>query len=256
MSKHLAISVCALLAPSCTATVPRVRAVQDAPEKSADEIAKELSNPTAALASLNANFIYRELDGNLPGANGQDSFSLFLQPAFPFPQGDGYNLIFRPGISLLTNEPFFDTGTGSIDTENLNLSDLGFDLAYGTTTPGGTLMLGGLVGTIPTATDDDLGRSKWALGPEVALGLVREWGVVGALVSHQWDVAGGGSTDINQTGAQYFYAVSLVDGWQLGAGPTISYNHEVNSDNALSLPLGPGRVSNHDPRRASVEILS
>ena len=72
-----------------------------AEEKSADEIAKELSNPAGALASLNFNLQYTEFTGALPGSDDQESTSVIFQPALPFPVGDkGRKIIFRPAVSL------------------------------------------------------------------------------------------------------------------------------------------------------------
>ena len=60
-----------------------------------DELAKELANPGAANATLNFKFEYRTFDGELPGADDQDSFTATFQPVFPFVLSNGNNLIFR-----------------------------------------------------------------------------------------------------------------------------------------------------------------
>jgi hypothetical protein len=99
---------------------------------------------------------------------------------------------------------------------------------------------GGLVGTIPTATDDRLGKDQWALGPELLLGKIGGWGVVTAILSHQWDVSGGDAgveTDI--TSLNYIYAFPLGKGWQFSAAPAITYDH-TRPDDKLTLPLGVG----------------
>ncbi len=56
--------------------------------QSADEIAKELSNPAGSLASLNFNLQYQTFKGDLPDADDQDSWSMIFQPTLPFPVGD------------------------------------------------------------------------------------------------------------------------------------------------------------------------
>ena len=102
------------------------------------------------------------------------------------------------------------------------------------------MVVGGIVGTLPTATDDALGLDQWLLGAEVAVGKVSEWGVLGLLVSHQWDVAGEDSFSTSITGGQYFYTVNLSDGWQISSSPTFSYNHEAQSGQEWTFPLGVG----------------
>ena len=58
--------------------------------------------------------------------------------------------------------------------------------------------------TMREATNDLLGLDQWLLGPEAAVAMVRPWGVLGVLVSHQWDVAGEDDFDTSITGGQYF----------------------------------------------------
>ena len=43
----------------------------------------------------------------------------------------------------------------------------------------GLVVIGDMVETLPTATDDALGFDQWFLGSEVALPMVRRWGVAG-----------------------------------------------------------------------------
>ena len=67
-----------------------------AQEPTTDEIARELSNPTSALMSLNSPIDYRSFKGTLPGASDQSAWNYLFQPVFPFPQGSGANILFRP----------------------------------------------------------------------------------------------------------------------------------------------------------------
>lgn len=72
------------------------------------------------------------------------------------------------------------------------------------------------------------------------IGYIQKWGAIGALVNHQWDVAGDDDFDTSITGGQYFYAFNLGNAWQINAGPIWSYNHKAASGNKLTLPLGIG----------------
>ena len=67
-----------------------------------------------------------------------------------------------------------------------------------------------------------------------------EWGFVGLLLTHQWDIAGEDSFDSSITAGQYFYTVNLKNAWQIQAQPTFSYDHEAESGNKLTLPVGIG----------------
>ena len=89
---------------------------------------------------------------------------------------------------------------------------------------------------------DPFSLLQWSIGPEFMVGMLRDWGALGVLLTHQWDVASTSSSaaDINITGGQYFYTYLLDGGWAIGAGPTFSYDWEADSDNSLTLPLGIG----------------
>ena len=54
-------------------------------ELSLDEIAKELSNPVTALATINNDFEYRIYQGSLPGADDDSAFIYTLRPSIPIP---------------------------------------------------------------------------------------------------------------------------------------------------------------------------
>jgi len=206
----------------------------------AEEMAQKLANPTNPIMTIGNNFDYVTFQGDLPGAEEESSFRYLFQTVFPFKLADGKGTVFfRPAVPIFFNEPVPD-GLGGFSSEGTDLGDIGFDLSYGQTSKSGWLYGGGVIGTLPTATNDQLGKDKWALGPEVLFGKVAKWGVVMGLFTHQWDVAGSGDAKINNSALTYIYAFSLGGGWQVAASPVITYDHEAASDNKLSLPLGIG----------------
>lgn len=216
-----------------------------AEEKSADEVAKELSNPAGSLSSLNFNLQYTDYTGDFPDSHDEESTAVIFQPVFPFPVGDqGRRVIFRPAITVPFDQPVIDAAKNNFDDADVGMADITFDLVYAgtemTSKQDGYLWGLGLAGTFPTATDDDLGGDQWRLGPELFGGIIREWGLVGALVSNQWDVGGSNDTYYSAMTAQYFYAYGLGNGWQIASSPIITYDWEADSDDALSLPLGFG----------------
>jgi len=206
---------------------------------SAEEVAKQLADPNSVLGTLNFNLDYFTYKGDLPGASDQSATRLTFQPVFPYPINDTTNFYLRPAVPVVISQ---DVPTaGGFNNEGVEIGDIGFDAAVGKSLPGGYVLIGGVVGTLPTATDDALGLDQWLLGPEVAVGKVSEWGVLGLLLSHQWDVAGEDDFSTNITAGQYFYTFNLGDGWQISATPTFSYNHEAPSgQEAWTLPVGFG----------------
>jgi hypothetical protein len=213
-----------------------------AQEKNADELAKELSNPATALASLNLNIEYRTFKGDLPNADAQDSWTASFQPAMPFPVGGGNNIFIRPLFPIILDQPVFNSNKADFDKKGFGLGDIAFDLAYGgTDKKTGLISLIGLFGSMPTATDDAIASDQWRLGPEVVLGIIKKWGVLGFLAFHSWDVGGSNDTHFSTTSFQYFYAFGLGNGWQLAAGPTITYDWAADdSDSRWAIPVGIG----------------
>ena len=198
-----------------------------------DELAKELANPGAANATLNFKFEYRTFDGELPDADDQDSFTATFQPVFPFVLSNGNNLIFRPAIPYVFGQPVFNAGQGAFDTEDA-IGDIAYDLLYAGTRNGWTLGAG-LVGAVPTGTD--ISSDNWLLGPSALAVKTEDWGVWGFFPFHNEKVGGSGA-DVSITSLQYFLFYGLGDGWQIGTGPTITYDWEADSDDAWTVPFG------------------
>ena len=130
----------------------------------------------------------------------------------------GRKFIFRPLFSLEFDQPVFD---GDFDSADPNLGDTSFDLVYAgtemTSKNDGFLWGIGLAGTVPTATDSDLAGNQWRFGPELFGGIIRKWGVVGALVANQFNAGGSNNTTYSVMTAQYFYAYGLGNGWQISS---------------------------------------
>lgn len=244
MLKRLAVpcryrAICSVTVAALLATTAMVRA-EEAPSetKSAAEIAAELANPNTVLGTLNFNFDYVSYEGDLPGAGDQSALRLTFQPSLPYPLGKGVNFFARPAVPLILKQDV--PVAGGFDDPGFNLGDIGFDSGVGKTYPSGLILIGGVVGTLPTATDDALGKDQWALGPEGLIAVVKKWGALGLLVTHQWDVAGDDDFDTNLTGGQYFYVFNLKNGWQIRSGPTFAYDHEAPSGQRWTLPAGIG----------------
>ena len=209
-----------------------------AEERSASEVARELANPNTSLGFLANILDYTTYDGDLPDSDNQDSWRYSFQPSIPYPLAKDTNFFLRPLIPIILDQPVFVDG--DFDDKGVELGDISFDIAISKGYPSGWQVIGGMAGTLDTATDDDLGGGQARLGPELFIGKKTDWGFLGALVSHQWDVAGDDyATSI--TAGQYFYTINLKDAWQIQAQPTWAYNHQADdSDDKLTFPLGIG----------------
>jgi hypothetical protein len=210
----------------------------------ADEAAKELANPAGALASFANNFSYQTFDGDLEGADKEDMWSYTFQPVLPFPVGDkGRRIIVRPAITMSFNQPVFDSDAGKFTHLDTEFSDITFDAVYaGNTmkTKGVGYLWGfGVAGTLPTASEKELGGDQYRLGPEIFGGLLRKWGVVGALINNQFNIGGSGESH-SKTTIQYFYGITLGNGWQILSAPVLSYDWKAPSDEAWAIPIGTG----------------
>jgi len=225
-----------------------------AAKPSADEIAASLANPNTPLASLNLKFQYRQFEGDLPGADDEIGTGLIFQPTLPFPLNGGDKIIFRPAIPLLIDQPVFDAASGEFDTES-GIGDIGYDLAYAPKSEDGRLLAYGIVGTIPTATEDSLGTDRWTLGPEFFIGKVSKKYVLGALLTHQWDIAGSGDADISLTSFNLFYVLLPGGGWNVGTAPIMTYDNE-NDEATIPINLNAGKtvIWNGRPWKLGAEI--
>jgi hypothetical protein len=227
-------------------------------EKSASEIAKELAHPNTTLGTMNFNFDYINYQGDLPDAGSQNSFTMGFQPVLPVPLSKTMNLFVRPNIPLYFTQPTY--GANGFENQGFNLGNISADIAVGKTFPSKTIGVIGVFGSFRTATNDALRSPYTLLGPEIAVGQIFKWGVVGLLVTHGWSVnkidattddsfsilgdnvflASEGGESASITSGQYFYVVHLKNGWQIQGSPTYSYNHKAEKGNKLTLPIGTG----------------
>ena len=225
-----------------------------ASQPSAEEIAQKLANPNAPMASLTFRLQHRIFEGNLPGANDQSGTALIFQPSFPFSLENGDVVFFRPAIPIQLDFPAIDPTTASFKSES-GIGDIAFDIAYGRTTKTGMLYAGGIIASLPTATNDALGTDRFTLGPEIMIGkLTKKW-VIGAFPNHQWDVGGSGDKDINLTTIQLFGTVLPGGGWNYGTSPILSYDHITDQWTIpLNVTFGKTVIWSGRPWKLSAEI--
>ncbi len=192
---------------------------------SADEIAKSLANPNSPLASLTLKVQYTTFKGDLPNADDQDKFGLTFQPTLPFPLANGDKVIFRPAVPLSFVQPVFESSKSDFSDES-GLGDIGYYLMYAGSAEGGLRWGLGTGGSIPTATDSDLGSGRWTLGPEALIGKIDKKYVAVLLANHQWDFAGWGDGEVSSTLIQPIAVYLPGGGWSVGSAPAITHNWE------------------------------
>lgn len=197
------------------ATITPMACAQDA-----DELAKQLSNPIASLASVPLQFNFD--DGIGPSGEGE-RILLNVQPVIPVSIGKDWNLISRTIVPVVGQDDIFPGAGGQF-----GLGDTVQSLFFSpkALTAGGWTWGAGPALLLPTATDDLLGAEKWGAGPTaVALRQTSTGWTYGALFNHIWSFAGADErADINATYLQPFIARSL------GKGRTISFSLESTYD--------------------------
>ncbi len=224
-----------LLAISMLITASNQALAQDG-SVDADALAKELANPGGALSSLTSKFEYRWYAGDLPGADNQNAGTYTFQPVLPFPTDSGDTIIVRPAFSAQLEKPYFDAVGGDFDNATA-FDDISFDLLYSFGNIDPWVFGVGLVGSIPTGTNDRVTAHEWTLGPEFLLAHKFDWGIVGFLAFHNWDIENQGDL-INTTSVQPFLAYSLGDGVTIGPSGTITYNWNAASGSEWTVPVG------------------
>ena len=204
---------------------PTAALAQDSAGKSADEVAKSLSNPNTPLASLNFENGFTWYKGSLPGADAQTSYSLLFQPVLPFPiDSQGTTIFWRPAVPLLFDQPVYDVARGDFRDASFGIGDIGFDLAVGRTEKSGFIWAFGTLVTLPTATNKDFAGKQFRMGPEMLLGQASSKGIAVLFPSHQWDVAGWSDKDYSVSAVQLGGVYFLGGGATIGSLPKLSYD--------------------------------
>lgn len=163
------------------------------------DIARELSNPVAALISVPLQFNY---DRGIGPAEDGRRYQLNIQPVIPISLTPDWNLISRTIIPVVDQKDAVPGG-GS----QSGLGDIVQSLFFSPAKPtaGGLIYGLGPAFLLPTATNKRLGTEQWAIGPTgVVLRQDGPW-TVGVLANHLWSVAGESNrSSVNATFVQPF----------------------------------------------------
>jgi len=217
---------------SATSAAATPGAATPAPDGAAnvDELAKQLSNPIAALISVPFQYNYTRTYGD----DGYQNL-LNIQPVVPISISTDWNVISRTILPVIQQK---DVRPG--DTQ-FGLGDTTQSFFFSPKKPTASGLIWGIgpVAYIPTGTDG-IGANTWAFGPTIVL--LKQTGpwTIGVLANQLWDT--GGPADINAFYVQPFITKGL------GKGRTIIFNTEtsydwVNDEWTIPFNLGYSKVS-------------
>jgi hypothetical protein len=209
----------ALLIGALSVAAPSARAQESSGH--ADALAKQLSNPVAALISVPLQFNYD--DGYDAGGDGE-RFTLNIQPVAPFSISEHWNVISRTILPVIDQDGVVGDGSQS------GLGDTTQSLFFSPKAPtaSGWIWGAGPAILLPTATEDELGTGQWAIGPTiVALKQTPHGWTYGALWNYLVSVAGDEDrADVNSTFFQPFLAKAFKGGRTLTVNLESSYDFE------------------------------
>ena len=185
----------------------------------ADALARQLSNPVAALISVPFQLNYDE--GFSADGDGE-RYTLNIQPVAPFSISEHWNVISRTILPVISQDDVIG------DDSQSGLGDTTQSLFFSPKAPteSGWIWGAGPAFLLPTATGNELGTGQWAIGPTiVALKQTHDGWTYGALWNYLVSVAGDDDrADVNSTFLQPFLAKAFP------GGRTVTVNFESSYD--------------------------
>jgi len=219
-------------------TITMTISAQEKTKKTADEIARELSNPVGSLSTVIIQGTYTHWGGSVEGAASQNTGALILMPVIPVPLKTG-SLIFRPSFPV-ASAPYINEN-GEWDKE-VEFGDIGLMAVYGYTFKAGLIVGAGPTMFFPTAGGSRIGKDQFQLGPTALAAYIQKWGVLGFLWQHWWGVGSipEDQEKVNVSTIQLFYWFGIGNGWQIGGSPTPTANYVAAAETSYSIPLNLG----------------
>ncbi len=206
------------------------------------EVDRQLNNPLTSIWSLTfQNNTAIKTGDAIDGS--EISNTLLFQPFMPFEVGSQKQtmLTLRPVFPLVTQPTFNASDPRNSSGHKSGLGDVQLMTLFGPNKGEGFVWGAGATFKFPTATDDRLGQGKYQAGPSLMLFYMgKPW--VGGILGQHWNSFAGdsGRDNTGLTELQYIIRRSIPGAMSIGMGPTISYDWEADSDNALTVPIGLG----------------
>lgn len=187
----------------------------------AEELAKELSNPIASLISVPFQYNY---DQNIGSADEGTKSLLNIQPVAPVTISDDWDMISRTILPVISQKDVYPgAGTQS------GIGDIVQSLFFSpeALTENGWTWGVGPVFLLPTGSDDALTADAWGLGPTgIALKQSGPW-TLGGLANHIWSVDEGDERrKVNATFLQPFMSYTTPTAISYTINSESTYNWE------------------------------
>ena len=227
-------------------------------EDSATELGKKLSDPLSNVWALFTEIDYNWSEGDFTNGQWRTGQSVVFQPIMPFSLTKDLKLTMRPTIPAIRTdipvgrryntvpidaetEIIFPDGSAAFD-DHSGIGDTTLPMIlFPESKPGQRWGFGGGPTFIfPTATEDELGTDTWQAGPAGVVTYKGDNFSAGFLASNWWNFAerDNDAEDTSHGALLYWYWYSLPNAWQIGLGPTITYNDKAESDNKWNVPIG------------------
>ena len=212
---------------------------QEKSEPTIDDLNRQLENPLSKFWSLifqeNLSFDTGDL---IDGTQLTNVFN--FQPSLPVPVGKAKMLLVRPVFPIVTVPNL--NSDGSQDGYETGLGDMQVFSLYGPDKKDGVIWGAGLTFIFPTASSENIGNGKVAVGPAaMVLSITKNW-TLGTIIQN-WNSVGGDAdrADIGKTDIQYIIRKQIKGkGMSVGMGPNISINWEAEEGNKVTFPIGLG----------------
>lgn len=214
-SLKLAVLACLLLLPLQAATYALAGDSQS--------LGQAANDPTASLMSLQIQDSY---SGDFHQLKDEDANTIILRPVVPFTIGEFKNIA-RATIPFITHNPTGKTGLG----DSVLFDLIVFPQSWGRWGLGPVMLL-------PTASKDELGAEKWALGPAIGFVAQEEKLIWGLFNQNLFTFAGDDTRkDVNVSILQPIVNIPLPHKWFIGTSEmNMTYDWETND--WTNLPLG------------------